>query len=39
MAVKSLLARKDDLAITANQLKKLNSEPFSNGEWESFRKT
>ena len=38
MAVKSLLARKDDLAITANQLKKLNSEPFSNGELESFRK-
>jgi len=38
MTVKSLLARKDDLAQTANQLKVLNGEPFSNGELETFRK-
>ena len=37
MAVKSLQARKDDLSLTANQLKVLNGEPFSDGELESFR--
>ena len=37
MTVKSLLARKDDLAQTKNQLKVLSGEPFSTGELETFK--
>ncbi len=38
MAVKSLLARKNDLSDPKNQLALFNREPFSNNELESFEK-